>query len=648
MNPLQKIYWIGKGVGWDNVPRRVYQSVRIRSGALRRQMLPARFAPHGELPFLSDEKSALADWQSRRERFFPIPTASQLRNLVPESIWQATVAKDCESALKGAYPFFSRWTGELGWPPNFNLDPVNHIDWPVGTHWLDTARSGPPRNDIKLVWEASRLSLAYTLARHYIYTEEERWASAFWEMFDAWRQQNPINASVAWGCGQEVAFRLMAAIFAAMATLDSEAATSARLRDMERFCYQSALRIDANINYALSQKNNHGISEALGLFTVGLLFPNFPQSGRWVNRGRKLIEQEVARQVYDDGSYVQHSMSYHRVLLDDMSWVMALGRINAQELSPATHARIAAATNWLYEFVEPETGRVPNYGSNDGANILPLSCTDYLDYRPTLQLAATLCGAAGWMPTGVWSEKTLWLTGKCQSNPTCTPRADHWQATAGGYYILRGPKSQLMTRAPRYRDRPGQCDTLHVDLWYQQHNVVRDAGSFRYYHEDKATKNYFYSTAAHNTVSVPGTEQMTKGPNFLWLDWPKVDAAFEPTGKFISRARFVSDIPYEHLRIISRDGDTYTVDDTVTGVDKYSLNWRLIPQWDWQQTAEQEYSATFPDGRYCIRWITDAPVEIEFSRCWEAPYYGERTEARRLAIHGIAGMISTQFVPCPN
>lgn len=648
MNPLQKIYWIGKGVGWDNVPRRLYQSARIRTGALRRQMAPRRFKPQAVGSFLSDEHSAQANWQNRRNKFFPDPTAEQLHDLIPEPMWQATVGKECEAALNGAYPFFSRWTGELGWPPNFNSDPVNQIEWPVGKLWLDTARSGPPRNDIKLVWEASRLTLAYTLARHYIYTKDELWAEAFWEMFDAWRQQNPVNESVAWGCGQEVAFRLMAALFATMTTLGSDAATPTRLQHMEQFCYQSGMRIDANINYALSQKNNHGISEALGLFTVGLLFPNFPQSATWVNRGHTLIEQEVARQVYDDGSYVQHSMSYHRVMLDDLCWVIALGRIHAQEFSPATLARVAAATRWLSEFVEPATGRVPNYGSNDGANVLPLSCTDYLDYRPTLQLAASLCNLQGLVPTGVWSEKTLWLTGKCPSEPSRATRAERWQATDGGYYILRGTNSQLMIRAPRYRDRPGQCDTLHVDLWYGAENVVRDAGSFRYYHEDKTLKNYFYSTAAHNTVSVPGTEQMTKGPNFLWLDWPKVTAEFDRDGKLMTRAQFFSKIPYEHARVISRDGNAYTVEDTVSGNKPYSVNWRLTPEWEWQQTGTHEYSAIHDDQRYCIRWETSGAVDIELSRCWEAPYYGERTEVPRLAINGIVGTISTQFVPCRN
>lgn len=643
MNPLQKIYWIGKGVGWDNVPRRIYQSARIRTGTLRRQMQPSRFVAQGQLACLSNADTALGDWKKRAEKFFPIPTAAQLHKLVDQPVWEASVAKECEDALNGRYPFFSRWKGELGWPPNFNLDPVNDIQWPVGQHWLDTARSGPPRNDIKLVWEASRLSLAFTLARHYIYTGDEKWADAYWNMFESWRQQNPVNESVAWGCGQEVAFRLMAALFGAFATLDSEAATPSRLIDLELFCYQSALRIDANINYAQSQKNNHALSEAAGLWTVGLLFSNFPQSESWIQRGRTILEHETARQIYEDGSYVQHSMSYHRVMLDDMCWAIQLGRRNQQEFSRQTVDRVTSATRWLSEFIEPETGRVPNYGANDGANVLPLSCTDYLDYRATYQLASTVCGIASSIPAGVWSEKTLWLTGNADGSQSSAVRSDRWHARDGGYFILRGPNSQLMTRATNYRDRPGQCDTLHIDLWYQQHNVLRDAGSFRYYHENKAVKDYFYSTSAHNTVSVAGAEQMTKGPNFLWLDWPTVEATFDADGKLACHAHFHGKKPYTHSRRISRDGDSYIINDSVAGVDSFSLHWRLNPDWQWQQTGPLEVSAKVNDGTFCLRLMTESSVQFDLDQCWESLYYGERTQVPCLTIQDINGTISTQL-----
>ncbi|MDD4892105.1 MAG: hypothetical protein PHU85_19455, partial [Phycisphaerae bacterium] len=44
MNPLTKLYWTAKAVGWDNLPRRLLQAVRARSGWLRRRLSPSRFS----------------------------------------------------------------------------------------------------------------------------------------------------------------------------------------------------------------------------------------------------------------------------------------------------------------------------------------------------------------------------------------------------------------------------------------------------------------------------------------------------------------------------------------------------------------------------------------------------------------------------
>ncbi|NBB96528.1 MAG: hypothetical protein GVY16_12440, partial [Planctomycetes bacterium] len=273
MTPWMRAYWTAKGVGWENLPRRVLQMLRQRSGLLRRRLAPERFAQqefasHGPVQ-ITDQSDT---WAERKNRFLPMPSQADLR-AIPEDIWDEQVSETCRHAMDGHYPFFSAWTGDLGWPPNFNHDPVHDIDWPVGQHWLTFAHSGPPRDDIKLVWEPSRFTLAYHLGRAFRRDGDERWADAFWEMFDAWLDQNPPQLSAAWACGQEMTFRLMAMLFAACAMLDSSAATAERLHSLTCLAWQTGRHIETNINYARSQGNNHAISEAAGLWTIGLLFP---------------------------------------------------------------------------------------------------------------------------------------------------------------------------------------------------------------------------------------------------------------------------------------------------------------------------------------------------------------------------------------
>ncbi len=348
MNPLTRLWWTAKAVGWDNVPRRLLQSWRVKSGWLRRRTDPSRFTDHAfrdQYPFTVDQQPALS--RDRGRRFLTMPDAAQLRSVSVDSLWQVDVVRVCERALRGEYPFFSRWTGQLGWPPNFNRDPLHDADWPVGEHWTITAKSGPPRHDIKLVWESNRFTLAYHLARAYRRDGDERWAAAFWTMFEAWIGQNPVQQTVAWGCGQEIAMRLMAMVTTACATLESPQATPERLWSLTRLAWQSAQRIDTNINFAISQENNHAFSEALGLWTVGLLFEEFPQAGHWRDRGRRILAHECQRQIYEDGSFVQHSLSYHRVMLDDLMWCIRLGEIGKDPLPDIVLDRFRHATDWL-------------------------------------------------------------------------------------------------------------------------------------------------------------------------------------------------------------------------------------------------------------------------------------------------------------
>ena len=92
--------------------------------------------------------------------------------------------------------------------------------------------------------------------------------------------------------------------------------------------YLNAIRIEKNIEFAIKAvQNNHAISEAAGLFTVGILFPFFKDSERWLYKGKKYLEQEGLKQIYDDGSYIQHSTNYHRLMLQDYTWCYRLAEL---------------------------------------------------------------------------------------------------------------------------------------------------------------------------------------------------------------------------------------------------------------------------------------------------------------------------------
>ncbi len=659
MNALQRMYYMTRAVGWGNLPRRAWQVCKGRLGITRRRL------PGGELrpevlrrQFVSDYEpdQAAHRWRQRAARFFFAPhqhndLAPALAAVADESTWTDRVARVVAELRQGRMILFNRSFAEVGDPPRFNRDPLHQYQWPTGRHWSTYTQFDPHRHDLKCVWEASRFSWAYYFARNYLRRRDPAVAEFFWQLFDEWDRQNPYGLTPQWVCGQEATFRMFAWVFCAQALLPDQSSNSRRLHRLTELVWYSARHIERNLNYARGQKNNHALSEATGLLTIGLLFPELRRAPAWRARGRRVLETDLLRQTYSDGSYIQHSMNYHRLMLDDVLWAARLAELHGEPLSDDALACVGRALKWLLEMIEPETGRVPNYGANDGAQVLPLSTCDYLDFRPLAQAAHYLLHRKRCFPPGPWDEQMLWLFGPPALDSTVEPAARNagFAAPLGGYYTLRGPRSWGLLRCHTYRDRPSQADMLHFDLWLGPLNVLRDAGSYHYYC-DPPWQDYFYSTRAHNTIEIDRADQMIKGPRFLWLRWTRSrtnrfqTAANERLGYFEGEHYGYTRLPGKviHRRSLCRIDDLYFIIDDVlgSGVHDVRLRWRLCDT-GWQ--AHGQAWKTTVDGtrlQLAVRAPDDFSAELlrgeerPEPEGWESLYYAERAPVPVLRVAG--------------
>ena len=85
--------------------------------------------------------------------------------------------------------------------------------------------------------------------------------------------------------GQEIALRLMAWTFGYYQFSNSPSSTPQRIAQFTQFVAAQAERIYQNIDYAISTRSNHTISEAFGLWLVGLLFPELKDSEKYLSLG---------------------------------------------------------------------------------------------------------------------------------------------------------------------------------------------------------------------------------------------------------------------------------------------------------------------------------------------------------------------------
>ena len=88
----------------------------------------------------------------------------------------------------------------------------------------------------------------------------------------------------------------------------------------------------------------------------------------------------------------------------------------------------------------------------------------------------------------------------------------------GGIYSGREDDTFTFIKCASYKDRPSHADNLHLDIWYKGQNLMRDAGTYKYY-TDSNLMSYFTGSRSHCTVTLDDHDQMLKGQRFIWFNW---------------------------------------------------------------------------------------------------------------------------------
>lgn len=464
-----------------------------------------------------------------------------------------------------------------------------------------------PLGDIKLLWEPGRFGWAVILGRAYYFNHDERYAEFFWRQTEAFLAQHPPNLGAHWLSAQEVALRLIALALAGTLFGASPHTTPERQGLLAAALAAHAGRIPPTLGYARAQNNNHLLSEALGLLTAAQTLPEHPAANGWRATGWRWFNHALQTQIASDGAYAQHSANYHRLMLQGGLWGSRLAAWGGTSLPAATLEKLAAATRWLLGLADAESGRLPNFGANDGAYILPLCTCPFPDYRPVLQAAGRVFLGEQPFETGPWDEMSFWLAPGSPANQAASAAP---APTAGRLAHPQGG-SWGWLRAAHFTSRPGHADQLHFDLWWRGFNLGRDPGTYLY-NAPAPWQNPLTHAAVHNTVTVDGADQMTAAGRFLYLDWAqatRLEDASLPDGSPAQLAAYhdgyLSRYGVRHTRYVAaQPGRRWLVVDDLAAppdtappgaaagaagvVRRYRLGW-LLPDYPWSVTD-------FPDG----------------------------------------------------
>ena len=599
----------------------------------------------------------------------PEETLAELRRRFGATTERAVVER-ANHIVAGRFDLLGLRDLHFGEPIDWHLEPLSGKRTPL-VHWslinfLDPNVAG----DKKITWELNRHQYFATLGRAYWYTREERYARTFVAHLDAWMEANPPTLGINWASSLEVAFRAISWLWALYFFKDSPSLKPAIFLRALKFLYLHARHLETYLSTYFSP-NTHLTGEALGLFYLGTLLPEFACASRWREQGRRIMLAELHRHVRPDGVYFEQSSYYHRYTADFYTHLYVLTRASGEAVENLLAEKLTALLDHLMHLTRPD-GTTGYYGDDDGGKLLMLDERAANDFRATLSTGAALFARPDYkMAAGAAAEESLWLLGAAALRgfdnlaaqaPAHTSRA----FDTSGYYVMRDTWTEdanylLLDCGPHGSLSCGHAhaDALSFELAARGRTLIVDPGTYTYTGAAE-WRDYFRSTAAHNTLTIDGESSSVPGDGAF--KWQHIACA-RPR-RWESRPRFdffegeqdgylrLTAAPALHTRsVFFVKGDYWIIRDRVTtaGAHRYDLNFHFAAHIEMLIDSQ---AGTTAAAVVRARALDATGLDISvFARdgAWRAPEgwvserYGERVPAP-VAAYSMQGVGAQEFI----
>ena len=430
------------------------------------------------------------------------------------------------------------------------------------------------------------------LGRAFWLTGERRYRTHALAELASWLEANPPLIGVNWASMLELAFRSISWVwsinlFAETAADEDGDDSGPWLVDLLAALDRQLTHVERNLSYYFSP-NTHLSGEALALYVSGCALPELAASRRRASTGRRILIEEIDRQIAADGGHCERSTHYHRYTLDFYVLALVVARNTGDAAAPRFEeavVRLAAAARVLAD----DRGRVPHIGDDDGGVLTPLTGRDPDDIRDSLAIAAALVNRPDFQIERT-PEEALWLLGPESAirNPQSAMRCVASAALPEtGYYISRSPAGDhlVVDGGPHGYQNGGHAhaDALSLTLTVGGVPLLIDPGTASYT-IDPGVRDRMRSSALHNTLTVDRRSQsLSKGP-FHWSHvangtvhrW-RASSGFDYFDGSHDGYR-----PLEHRRrVLAMHGDLVIVADFLSGPGTHAaaVHWHLDPRW---------------------------------------------------------------------
>jgi hypothetical protein len=444
----------------------------------------------------------------------PLPDPERVTERLRHTRFASGIEQLAGDVLQHQFPIFCTCiaTGEqICWRRDYTRNKETDLRYFRRIRYLDTDQSG----DHKWIWELNRHQHFVLLSQAFLLFENPAYLEELSQELESWLAQNPFQRGINWASALEVAFRAVSGIW--VLHLVGPHLSDRIRRKFEEHLYLHGLHLENNLSYYFAP-NTHLLGEAVVLNAIGRMLVHLPRASEWTTLGSSVVEQQMERQVDEDGVHFERSTYYHLYALDMFLFYAVLNQV------PEWYAlKLTKMADYLGALLGSER-RLPLIGDDDGGRWFHPYGERQLFGCATLAACNAYFGSDKWpsREEDYWPIACWWID--CDPHDSRQAPTPSRLFKRSGVAVLCDSGSKAIVQAGPFPARlagHSHGDALSLSLWRNGEEVLIDPGTFTYTGDAEA-REAFRAPAAHNTIMVEGLSQADPAGPFRWNYLPPV------------------------------------------------------------------------------------------------------------------------------
>ena len=493
--------------------------------------------------------------------------------------------------------------------PSWHADSRSGYLWDPTLHYCRIPLSPAGGVDIKVPWELSRCHHLVTLGMAYHETRDSRYAQEFVNEVRDWIARNPVRYGVNWVSAMEAGIRAVNWSWAFAMVRNASVVDEHFIADLLKSLWEHTRFMKANLEFREAWvkgkrrrlNSNHYLCDLAGILTVALLFPELAleSDSRFAQRE---LEIEVLEQTSDDGVDYEHSTAYHRFVHEVFGYCFELLRKCGKSVNDVALERFALMEPFSAACLHGDR-TLAQIGDNDSGHLLK------------------------------------------QFSMASVPANQSEPFAAAGFYSMRTANTHVLVSTARVGmegfGSHSHNDILSFEYWHGGSFWIVDPGTYAYL-PDVEARNWFRSTAAHNTVRVDREEirpfhaeaifQMIDAADIRVLQWSSDRDRDVLEAEHTGYTRLPQGLTHRRRFDFDKNHCRLSILDSLRGSGQHLFEWhfQIHPAVHLERNSTgQEYVLSHKGQRIRLDF-TAGQTELKSIPGWYSPRYGKREPATTL------------------